>query len=188
MIAVMKLKDNKLSLLFMTNLGSVVKSRDHLADKDPCSWRCGFSSSHVQMWELGHKEDWALKNWCFWIVVLEKTLENPLDNKEIKPVNNKGSQPLIFFGRADGKVKSPRIWSYDAKSLLIGKDPDARKDWGQGKKGTTEDETEGWHHWFNRSEFEQTLGNSEEQGSLVCCSPWGHKESTWLRDWTTITT
>ena len=85
MIAVMKLKDNKLSLLFMTNLGTVVKSRDHLADKDPCSWRCGFPSSHVQMWELGHKEDWALKNWCFWIVVLEKTLESPLDSKEIKP-------------------------------------------------------------------------------------------------------
>ena len=120
------------------------------------------------MWELDHEEDWALKNWCFWTVVLEKTLESPLDCKEIKPVNSKGNQPWMFIGRADTEAEALILWPPDAKSRLIGKDPDAGKDWGQEEKGTTEDEVAGWH---------QTLEDGEGQGSLVCCSLWGCKES-----------
>ena len=100
----------------------------------------GFSNGHVRMWELDCEESWALKNWCFWTVVLEKTLASPLDSKEIKPVNSKGNQPWIFIGRTDAEAAAPMLWSPDAKSQLIGKDPDARKDWGQEEKGMTEDE------------------------------------------------
>ena len=135
----------------------------------------GFSSSHVWMWELDHKEDWETKNWCFRTVVLEKTLDSPLDSKEIKPVNPKGNQPWIFIERTDTEAEAPILWPPDTKSWLTGKDPDAGKDWRQ-EKGATKDETVGWHHWLNGHEFEQTLGDSEGQGSLVCCSPWGHKE------------
>ena len=131
-----------------------------------------FSSSHVQMWELDHKEVWEPKNWCFRIVVLEKTLESPLDCKEIKPVHPKGNQPWIFIGRTDAETEAPKLWLSDVKSQLTGKDPDARKDWGQEEKGATEDEMVGWHHWLNGHNSEQTLGYSEGQGSLVCCSPW----------------
>ena len=114
------------------------------------------------------------KNWCLQTVVLEKTLKSPLDSKEIKPVNPKGNQPWIFTGRTD--AEAPRIWLPDAKRWLIGKDPDAGKDWRQEKKGTTEDETVGWHPQLNGHESEQTLGDDAEQGSLACSSPWGHKE------------
>ena len=134
---------------------------------------CGFSSSHVQMWELDHKEGWALKNWCFWTVVLEKTLESPVDCKEIKPVHPKGNQPWVFIERTDAEVEALILWLPDAKSWLIGKDPDAGKDWRQKEMGVTEDEMTGWHHWLNGREFEQTLGDSKGQGSLACCSPWG---------------
>ena len=123
------------------------------------------------MWELDHKAGWALKNWCFWTVVLEKTLESPLDSK-IKPVNPKGNQPWIFFGRSDAEAEAPILWPPDVKSWLIGKDPDKGKDWGQEEKGVTENETVGWHHWLNGREFEQTPQDSEGQGSLACCSPW----------------
>ena len=109
--------------------------------------------------------------------MLEKTSESPLDRKETKPINLKGNQPWIFIGRADAEAEAPILWPSDAKRRLIGKDPDAGKDWKQKEKGTTEDEMFGWHHWLNGHEFEQILGNSEEQGSLVCCSPWGCKES-----------
>ena len=126
-------------------------------------------------WKLDHKEGWAPKNWCFWTVVLEKTLESPLNSKEIKPVNSKGDQPWIFIGRTDAKGEAPVRWLSDMKRWLIGKDPDAGKDWRQ-EKGTTEDEMVGWHPWLNGHEFEQVLGDEEGQGSLVCCSPWGHKE------------
>ena len=146
----------------------------------------GFSRSHVQMWELGHKEGWALKNWCFWTVVLEKTLESPLDCKEINPVHPKGNQSWIFIGRTDAKAEAPILWSPDAKSWLIGKDPDAGKDWEQEEKGTTEDEMVGWHHKLNGCEFEQTLGDGEGQGSLNCCNQWGQEESD-MRDWATTT-
>ena len=118
-----------------------------------------FSSSHVWMWELDHKEGWALKNWCFWAVVLEKTLESPLDSKESKTVNPRGNQLWIFIGRTS--AYSPILWSPDVESQLIGKDPDAGKKWRQEEKGVTEDEMVGWHHWLDGHEFEQTLGDSE---------------------------
>ena len=126
------------------------------------------------MWELDRKEGWASKNWCFfWTVVLEKTLESPMDSKEIKPVNPKGNQPWIFTGKTDVKAQAPIFWPPDAKSQLFGKDFNAEKDWGQEKKGMIEDEMAGWHHPLNRHEFEQTPGDSEGQGNLVCYSPWG---------------
>ena len=107
-----------------------IKKQEHyIAHKGLCSQSYGFSSSHVWMWELDHKEGWALKNWCFWIVVLEKTLENPLDCKEIQPVNPKGNQSWIFIGRTDAEAETLVLWSPDAKSWLIWKDPDAGKDW-----------------------------------------------------------
>ena len=129
-----------------------------------------------------------LKNWCFWTVVLEKTLESPLDCKEIKSVSPKGNQPWKFIGRTNAEAEAPRLWPPDAKSRLIGKDPDSGKDWGQEEKGVAEDEMVGWHHWLNAYEFEQTLGDSGGQGSLACCSPWGHKEldtTEWL-NWTEL--
>ena len=141
----------------MTNLDRVLKSRD-----------ITFPSSHVWMWELNRKEDWVPENWCFWTVVLEKTLESPLDCKEIKPVNSKGNQSWILFGRTDAKTEAPIPWPPDAKRWLTGKDPDAGKDWGQ-EKGATEDKMVGWHHQLNGHEFEQAPGDREGQGSLECC-------------------
>ena len=132
----------------------------------------GFSSSHVWTWELDHEEDWVLKNWCFWTVVLEKTLESPLECKEIQSVHTKVNQYWIFTGRIDVEAETPILWPPDG----IWKDPDAGNDWRQEKKGMTEDEMVGWHHWFNGYEFEQAPGDAEGQGSLVCCSPWGRKE------------
>ena len=134
------------------------------------------------MWELDHKEGWALKTWCFQTVVLEKTLESPLDSKEIKPVSPKGNQPWIFTGRTDAEPEAPILWPPDANSWFIGKDPHARKDWGQ-EKGATENEMVGLQHQLSGHETEQTLGESEGQGSLARCSPWGHKEldtTKWL--------
>ena len=115
-------------------------------------------------------------NWCFWTVVLEKTLESPLDCKEIKPVIPKGNQCWIFIGRTDVEAEAPILWPPDAKNWFTGKDPDAGKDWRQEKKGTTEDEMAGWHHWLDGHEFEQALGVGDGQGSLACCSLWGCKE------------
>ena len=123
------------------------------------------------MWELDHKEGWVPKSWCFWTVMLEKTLESPLENKEIKPVNPKGNQLWIFTGRTDAEDEAPILWLPDAKSQLTGKAPDAGKNWEQEEKGLTEDEVVGWHHWLNGHEFEQTPGNREGWESLVCCSP-----------------
>ena len=136
----------------------------------------GFSSSHVWMWELDHKEHWPLRNWCFGSVVLEKTLESPLDSKEIQPVHPKGNQSWIFIGRTDAEAETPILWPPDVKNWLIGKNPDAGKDWRQEENGTTENEMVGWHRQFNGYEFEWTLGDSEGQGSLACCSPWDGKE------------
>ena len=113
----------------------------------------GFSRGHVWMWELDCKEGWVLKNWCFWTVVLEETLDSPLDCKEIQPVHPKGNESWIFIGRIDAKAEAPILWPPDVKSWLIWKDPDARKGWGQEEKGTTEDEMVGWHHWLNGHEF-----------------------------------
>ena len=147
----------------------IKKQRHYFAKKGLYHQSYGFSSSHVWMWELGHKEGWLLKNWCFRIVVLEKTSESPLDSREIKPVNPKINQPWIFIGRTDAKAEAPILWPPDAKSLLVGKDPDAGEDWGKEEKETTEDEVVRWQHWLNGHEFEQTPGDSEGQGSLECC-------------------
>ena len=129
------------------------------------------------MWVLDYKEGWILKNWCFWTVVLEKTLESPLDCKEIQPVHSRGYQPWDFFGRNDAKAETPVLWPPHAKSWLIGKDPDAGRDWKQEEKGTAEDEMAGWHHWLHGREFEWTPGVGDGQGGLVCCGSWGRKES-----------
>ena len=118
---------------------------------------------------LDHKESWVLKNWCFWTVVLEKTLESPLDCKEIQPVNPKGNQSWIFTGRTDVEAETPILWPPDAKNWLIRKDPNSGKDWRQEKKGTIEDEMVGWHHWLDGHEFEQPLGVGDGQGILLCC-------------------
>ena len=123
----------------------IKKQRHYFADKRPSSQSYGFSSSHVWMWELDHKESWVPKNWCFWSVMLEKTLESPLDCKEIKPVNPKGNQSWIFIGRTDAKAEAPVLWPPDVKNWLIGIDPDAGKDWRWEEKGTTEDEMVGWY-------------------------------------------
>ena len=123
------------------------------------------------------KEGWALHNRGFWTVVLKKTLESPLDSKEIKPVNSKGNQSWIFIGRTEVETEAPILWPPDEKRWPIRKDPDAGKDWRQEEKGMTEDKMIGWHHWLEGHEFEQTLGEFPEGlGSQVCCSPWGHKE------------
>ena len=131
----------------------------------------------VQMWELDYKENWAPKNWYFWTVVLEKILKSPLDCKEIQPVHPKGNQSWIFIGRTDVEAKTSILWPPDVQSWLIGKDPDAGKDWRQEEKGMTEEEMVGWHHQLNGHEFEWTLGVGDGQGGLCCCCPWGRKES-----------
>ena len=162
----------------MTNLDNILKKQQHcFANKGPSSQSCGFSSSHVWLWELDYKESWGPKNWCFWTVVLEETLESPLECKEIKPVNPKRNQSWIFIGRTDAEAESPVLWPLDVKNWLIGKDPDAGKDWRQEEKGMTEDEMVGWHHRPNGHEFEQAPKVGDEQGGLACCSPWGRKES-----------
>ena len=140
------------------------------------------------MWELDYKESWALKNWCFRTVVLEKTFESPLDCKEIQPVHPKGDQPWVFIGRTDVEAETPIIWSPDAKNWLIWKDPDAGKDWRQEEKGTTEDEMTGWHHRLDGHEFEWAVGVGDGQGSLACYSPWDRKQldkTEWL-NWTEL--
>ena len=126
---------------------------------------------------VGKREGWEAKNWCFWTVVLEKTLEGPLDRKEIKLVNPKRNQSWIFIGRTDDEAEAPILWPPDAKSWLFRKDPDAGKDWKQKENGASEDAVVRWHHWLNGHEFEQVQEDGEGQGSLVCCNPWGCKES-----------
>ena len=130
----------------------IKKQRHYFANKGLYSQSYSFPTSHIWMWELDHKESWAPKNWCFWIV-LEKTLESFLDSKEIKPVNPKGNQPWIFIGRTDAEAEAPILWPPDVKSQLTGKDPDSGEDWRQEEKEVTEDEMVGWHHWFNGHEF-----------------------------------
>ena len=165
----------------------IKKQSHYFADKGLSSQSCGFSSSHIQMY-MDHKERWAPKNWCFWTVVLENTLESPLDCKEIQPVHPKGDQPWMFTGRTDAEAEAPILCPPDAKSWLTEKDPDAGKDWRQEEKGTTEDEMVGWRHRLHGHEFEQALGVGDGQGSLVRCSPWGRKEldtTKWL-NWTEL--
>ena len=153
--AAMKLKDAcSLEEKLCQPRQHIKKQRHYFANKGPTSQSCGFSSSHEWMWKLGCEEGWAPKNWCFWTVVLEKTLESPLDCKEIQAVHRKGDQSCMFIGRTDVKAETPIFWPPDAKSWLIWKDPDVGKDWRQEEKGMTEDEMVGWHHQLNGHEFE----------------------------------
>ena len=149
----------------------IKKQRHHFANEDPCCWAYGFSNSHVWLWELDCKEGRLPKNWCFQTAILEKTLESPLDSKEIKPV----------VGRTDAEAEAPTLWPPDAKSWLIWKDPNAGKDWRQKEKRVIEYKMAGQHHWFNGHELGQTLGDSEGQGRLVCCKAWGHEDSDTTR-------
>ena len=155
----------------------IKKQRHYFADKGPYSQSYGFSSSHVWMWDLNDKESWAPKNWCFWTVVLEKTLESPLDCKEIKPVYSKGDQSWIFIGRTDAKAETPILWPLDVKNSLMWKDPDAGEDWRWEEKVTTEDEMVGWHHQLDGHEFEQTLGDREGQGRPGVLQPMGSQRA-----------
>ena len=174
----------------MTILDSILKSRDiTLLTKAHLVKAIVFPVvMYGWMWEPDYEESWALKNWCFWTVVLEKTLESPLDWEEIQPVHPKGNQSWLFIRRTDAEAETPVLWPPDAKNWLIGKDTDAGKDWRPEKKGTTEDENVGWHHQLNGHEFEQAPEVGDGQGNLAFCSPWGHKESDttkWL-NWTEI--
>ena len=166
----------------------IQKQRHYFANKGPSSQGYGSSSGHVWMWELDCEEGWAPKNWCFWTVLLEKTLESPLDCKEIQPVHPKGNQPWIFIGRTDVEVETSIILPSNVKNWLIWKDPGPGKIWGPKEKGMTEDEMVGWHNWLSGHEFEQAPGIGYGQGSLACCSPWCHKESdtTWLGNGTEL--
>ena len=137
----------------------IKKQRHYFANKGLYSHSHGFSSSHVWMWGLDHIEGWMPKNWCFQTVMLEKTLESPLDYKEIKPVNPKGYQPWIFIDRTNPEAEAPILWPPDVKSQFTGQDPEAGKDWGQEEKWAT-DKMAGWHHWLNAHDFEQTQGDS----------------------------
>ena len=155
----------------ITNLDNILKNRDITA---PAKVRLVKATVFPVVRYVC--ERLSTKNWCFRTVLLENMLESPLDCKEIKPVNPKENQPWLFIGRTDAEAETPILWPPDSKSWLIGKDPDAGKDWRQEEKGMTEDEMVGWYHWLNGPDFEQTLGDSEGQGSLACCSPWGCKE------------
>ena len=186
----MKLKDLLLGRKVMSNLDGILKSRDinYFANKVPSSQGYGFPSCQVWMWELDCEESWVSRNWCFGTVVLEKTLDSPLDCKEIQPAHSEEGQPSDFFGRNDAKAETPILWPPHAKSWLIGKYPDAGRDWRQEEKGTTEDEMAGWHHWLDGHDSEWTPGDDDGQGGLACCDSWGRKESgttEWL-NWTEL--
>ena len=171
-IAAMKLKDTySLEEKLWPTYTAYKKRRHYFVNKGLSSQGYGFSSSHVWIWELDYEESWVQKNWCFWTVVLEKTLESPLDWKKVQSVHPKGNKSWIYIGRTDTEAETPILWPPAAKSQLIRKDPDAGEDWRQEKKGMTEDEMVGWHHQLNAHEFEQGLGDSEGQGSLAGCSP-----------------
>ena len=175
--AAMKLKDAySLEEKLWATLIAYWKAETVLCRQRSVCQSYGFSSGHVWMWELDYKVSWAPKNWCFWTVMLKKMHESPLDCKEIKPFNPKGNQSWIFTGRTQTEADTPILWAPNAKSWLIGKDPNSGKDWRQEEKGMTEDEMVGWHHRLDGHEFEEALGIGDGQGSLVCCSPWGCKE------------
>ena len=156
----------------MTKLDSILKSRNITLSAEVSVVKAMVFPVVMYKCELNHKEGWVLKNWCFWIVVLEKTLESPLNSKEIQTVHPKGSQSWVFIGRID--AEAPILWLPDAKNQFIGKDPDAGKDW-RHEKGMTDGEMVGWCHWLNGHEFERTPGDSDGQGTVACCSPLGHR-------------
>ena len=178
--AAMKLKD---ACFLKEKLWPTLKSRHITLPTKVCLVKASFSSSHVRMSELDYKESWAPKNWCFWTVVLEKTLESPLDCKEVQPVHPKRNQSWIFTGRTDAETEIPILWLPDGKNWLLGKDRDSGKDLRQEEEGVTEDEMVGWHHQLDRHEIEQSPGAGDAQGSLACCSPWVTKSRTWLSNW-----
>ena len=153
----------------------IKKQRHYFANKGPSSLGYGFSSGHVWMWELDCEETWEPKNWCFWIVVLEKTLDSPLDCKEIQTVHPKGDQSWVFIGRTDAEAEAPILWPPHVKSWLTGKDPDAGRDWEQEEKGMTEDEMAGWHHWL-RCTWVWVNSRSWWWTGRACCDSWGRKE------------
>ena len=162
----------------MTNLDSIFKSKRHyFANKGPSSQGYGFSCGHVWTWKLDCEESWVPKNWCFWTVVLEKTLESPLDCKESQPVHSEGDQPWDFFGRNVAKAETPVLWLPHAKSWLIGKHSDAGRDWGAEGEG----DDRGWDGWMASltrwRESEWTPGDGDGQGGQACCDSWGCKES-----------
>ena len=166
----------------------IKKQRHYFVNKSLSSQGYGFSSSHLWMWELDCEESWAPKNWCFWTVMLEKTHESPLDCKEIQPVHPKGDQSWVFIGRTDAEAETPILWPPDGKSWLIGKDPEAGRDWGQEKTGPTEGEMAGWHHRLDGHRFGWTPGAGDGQGGLECCDSWGCRESdtTERLNWTEL--
>ena len=167
----------------------VKRQRHYFANKGPSGQGYGFSNGHEWMWELDCEESWVLKNWCFWAVVLEKTLESHLDCKEIQSVHPERDKCWVFIGRAAAEAETPILWPPHAKSWLIGKDPDAGRGWGQEEKGTAEDEMAGWHHRLDGHESEETLGIGDGQAGLACCDSWGRKESdiTEQLNWTEST-
>ena len=164
----------------------IKKQKHYFAKNGSSSQSYDFSSSHVWMWELDYKESWALKNWCFWAVVLEKTLESTLDGKKIQPVHPKGNQSWIFIGRTDAETETPIFLPPDANNWLIGKDPDAGKDWSQEEKGMTEDEMFGSHHPLNGHEFELALGVMMDREDWRATVHEVAKNRTWLSDWTEL--
>ena len=155
----------------------IKKQRYSFADKGLSSQSHGFSSGHVWMWELDHKENWVPKNGCFWTVVLQKVRWESVGLQGDPPVHPKGNESWIFIGRTDAEAETPMLWPPDSKNWLIRKNSDAGKDWRQKKKGMTEYEIVGWHHWLNGHEFEEALGDGDGQASLACCSPWSRKQS-----------
>ena len=165
----------------------IKKQRHYFADKGLSSQSYGFSSSHVWMLQLDYKESWGPKNWCFWTVMLEHTLESPLDFKENQPVHPKGNQSWIFIGRTDAEAEAPKLWPPDVKNQLTGKDPDTGKDWRQEVKGTTEDEMVEWHHWLDGHEFEQApgVGDGREAWHAAVHRVTGLDMTEWL-NWTAL--
>ena len=171
----------------MTNLDSILKSRHYFVNKGPSSQGYGFSSGHVWIWQLYYKESLSAKHWCFWTVLLEKTLESPLDSKETQPVNPKGNQSWIFIGRWCWSWNSNTLTTW-CKNWLIGKDPDAGKDWRQKEKRTSEDELVGWHHQLDGHDFAKSSGVGDGQGRLVCwvhgvTQIWTWQRLNWLTYW-----
>ena len=161
----------------------IQKQRYYFANNGPSSQGYGFSSGHVWMWVLDCEESWALKNWCFWTVVLEKTLESPLDCKKVQSVHPKENQSWLFIGMTDAEAETPILWPPHEKIWLLGKGPDAGRDWGQEEKGMTEDKMAGWHHQLDAHECGWTPGVGDGQGCLPCCDSWGCKElntTQWL--------
>ena len=160
----------------MTNLDSILKSRDITLPTKVHLVKAMVFSMVMYGCELDCEESWAPKNWCFWTMVLEKTLESPLDCKEIQPVHSEGDQPWDFFGGNDAKAETPALWPPHVKSWLFGKDSDAGRNWGQEEKGSTQDEMAGWHHGLDGRESEWTPRDGDEQGGLACCDSWGRSE------------